>query len=637
MSNAGQKNIIIGTAGHVDHGKTQLVKALTGIDTDRLQEEKKRGITIDLGFAYLDLPSGEKAGIVDVPGHERFIKNMLAGAGGIDLALLVVAADDGVMPQTREHLGILSLLGIQNGAIVITKADLADEEWIELVAEDIKKLAEGTFLQNAPVAVVSAHTGQGIDALRQLIFELIRQPENNTTRPFRLPVDRVFTVEGFGTVVTGTLIEGAMNEGDTVQLYPSGLASRVRNLQVHGSTVQTAWAGQRVAVNLAGLKKDEVARGDILAPPDSMQNTRMVDVKLTVLKDSARVLKNGSRLHFYHGSGEALCKLVLLGQNTLAAGSQGYAQLRFTQEIAAKKDDRFVLRFYSPLETVGGGVVLDANPQKHRRSDKRVLEALKVREAGSVADTLLQAIADGSPRFLTLPEVQKQLGLDDATFKAELEALIEQGSVIRLSTRTAIAADYRDTLGRQLQKLLRDYHTANPLQAGMRRDELRGKLLPGRENALADKVLALYEAQGLTVANGQKVALAGFEIQFSPVDKALYDQMAQLFLDAAFAPPTVEEAYALAKDKAAAKRVFDALVDGGVVVMAAQQMPFHARVVADAWQKLVDFVAQKGEITLAEFRDLTGTSRKYALPLLEHFDAKGQTKKVGDARVLVQP
>ncbi len=629
------KYAIIGTAGHVDHGKTQLIKALTGIDTDRLAEEKKRGITIELGFAWLDLPGGEKAGIVDVPGHEKFVKNMLAGAGGIDLALLIVAADDGVMPQTREHLGILSLLGVQNGIVVITKADLVDEDWVEMVMEDLKKETAGTFLENAPMQAVSAHTGVGIPELRELIYDRVKLPDNNTAVPFRLPVDRVFSVEGFGTVVTGTLIEGALSEGDEVETYPSGEKSRVRNLQVHSQDAPTAFAGQRVAVNLAGIKKDEISRGDTVAAPGSMQQTLMLDVKVRVLKDSRRVLQNGSRLHFYHGAREDLCKLVLLGQEAVAPGEECFAQLRFVEEVAAKKGDRFVLRFYSPVETVAGGVILDANPAKHRRNDARVRDALDKREKGSAADNLLVAVSDASPNFIPLPDIQKHIAMDDATFKTELEGLIESGQVVRLSSRTAISADFEETLGRRLVKIMRDYHKQNPLQSGMRKDELRGKLLPGREIGLADKVLSLFEADGLITIDGQKAALAGFKIEYSDADKKLSETIEKFFADAAFTPPSPDEAYTKSKDRAAVKRVYDALCESGALVVTPSQMVFHRDAVNEAWKMVREFAEQNGQITLAEFRDLIGASRKYALPLLELFDRQGKTKKIDDARVLV--
>lgn len=632
------KNTIIGTAGHVDHGKTLLIKALTGMDTDRLKEEKKRGITIDLGFAWLTMPDGERVGIVDVPGHERFVKNMLSGAGGINLALLVVAADDGVMPQTREHLDILSLLDIQQGIVVITKADLVEEEWIDIVKEDIAKAVKDTFLRDAPMVAVSSYTGQGIDALRALIFEKAQAAANhNLSRPFRVPVDRVFSVEGFGTVITGTLIEGSLSEGDEVEIYPSGLRSSIRNLQVHSQDVETAWAGQRVAVNLAGIKRDEVSRGDTIAAPRSMRNTRMLDVKIRALSEGKRTLKNGSRLHFYHGAREELCKLSLLGCDALSPGQEAYAQLRFTEEVAAKKGDRFIVRFYSPIETVGGGIVLDPSPQKHRRGDEQVRQALRVRETGSASENLLQAILDASPRFTQLAEVQKLLAMDSETFRQQLESLLAEGSVIRLSAKTAIAADFKDTLGRRLCKILRDYHAANPLQAGMRRDELRGRLMPGRELSLADKMLSLYEQEGLIVASGPKIALSDFRIEYSESEKKLRDEIGAQMLASEFTPPSPEELFAQRpKEKAAAKRVFDALLDTGVLTMVAPQMVFRAETVEKARAMVEAFAREHGQITLAQFRDMIGASRKYALALLEYFDRQGITRMENDARVLVK-
>ena len=378
------RNVVIGTAGHVDHGKTLLINALTGIDTDRLKEEKKRGITIELGFAFIDFDNGERAGIIDVPGHEKFIKNMLAGAGGIDLAMLVVAADEGFMPQTVEHLGILTLLGIQKGLVVITKCDMVEPDWIEIVREDIASHVKGTFLEDAPVMAVSAYTGQGIPELRDLLKEMVGETGTKNIRsPFRIPVDRVFSVEGFGTVITGTLIEGQMTVGDEAVLYPAELPTKVRNLQVHGRDVERAFAGQRVAVNLAGLKKSQVNRGDVVVKPDSIKNALMLDVRLMALRESERVITNGMQVHLYHGARTLLCKIVLLDREELQPGESSYAQLRLTEPLAAKQGDRFVIRFYSPLETIGGGVILDPNPQRHKRNDSAVLEALTVRESGS--------------------------------------------------------------------------------------------------------------------------------------------------------------------------------------------------------------------------------------------------------------
>ena len=381
------KHVIIGTAGHVDHGKTALIKALTGIETDRLQEEKKRGITIELGFAHLDWADGTQAGIVDVPGHEKFIKNMLAGAGGIDLAMLVVAADDGFMPQTVEHLDILTLLGVKDGIVVITKADTVDPEWLEMMQEEIHQRVEGSFLEGKPIMAVSAFTGQGIPELKEALHGLVHNASEKSMRvPFRLPVDRVFSVDGFGTVVTGTLIEGSMHEGDAAELVPSGAQTRIRNLQVHGKDVETAYAGQRVAVNLAGLKKTDIQRGDCVAKPDSVRTSRMLDVRLQNLRSSRRVIQNDTQVHLYHGASVLLAKVVLLGQDELRPGESCYAQLRLSESIATKKGDRFVIRFFSPLETIGGGVILDDQPRRHKRSDPNIQRILQLKESGSRED-----------------------------------------------------------------------------------------------------------------------------------------------------------------------------------------------------------------------------------------------------------
>ncbi len=631
------KHIVIGTAGHVDHGKTLLIKSLTGINTDRLKEEQKRGITIDLGFAFLTLPNGERVGIIDVPGHEKFVKNMLAGAGGIDLALLVIAADDGVMPQTREHLGILSLLGIEEGLIVVTKTDLVEEGWVELISEDIRAAVQGSFLESAPILPVSAYTGDGMENLRNELMLLTEKTvSKNTQKAFRIPVDRVFTAEGHGTVITGTLIEGQLHLNDEVEIYPHGLHTRVRNLQVHAKDVQTAYAGQRVAVNLAGVKKDEVQRGNTLAVPASMENSRMLDVKLKALPDSPRVLLNGSRLHFYHGTRDLLAKLVLLGKDELKPGEEAYAQLRFSEEIATKKGDRFVVRFYSPIETVGGGIILDPCPSKHKRNDVSVQENLKVREHGSTTDNIHQAIEDGSPQLVPLKEIQKQLVLDDETFRSELEQLLKEKRVRMVSAKVAMGTQYQHQLGEKLHNILSCYHEENPLQAGMRRDELRGKLLHKCEISLADKVLALFEEDALIIFKDQKVALAGFTIQFSEKDAKMATEIEQLFLNGGFAPPSIEEALApYTKEKAAAKRVFDALLDNGTLTLASPQIFFHSNIIAQAKEQTKTFIEQNGSITLAQFRDLFSTSRKFALPILEYFDNQRFTRKKDDVRVLL--
>ena len=496
------KNIIIGTAGHVDHGKTALIKALTGIETDRIKEEKKRGITIELGFAYLDLPDGEKAGIIDVPGHEKFVKNMLAGAGGIDLALLVVAADEGFMPQTREHLGILSLLNISEGIIVVTKKDMVDEDWLEIVCDEVRQEVQGTFLENAQIIPVSSYTGEGIEQLRQAIFTMIDQKTQikNLDVPFRIPVDRIFSVEGFGTVITGTLIEGTMKVGDPVTVYPSRIESRIRNLQVHSQDVQEAYAGQRVAVNLAGLKKTDLNKGDVIAVPDSMHTTMMIDIHLTVLKDCDREIRNATRLHLYHGARDILCKIVLLDRDSVGAGESCYAQLRLEEEIAVKTGDRFVLRFYSPVETIGGGVILDSNPFKHKRNDAAVLESLKLKEGGSDREKISAALRDYSARFETLDFLQIQTGIPKEQFDQQINKLIKDKVAFRVSDNVVIHTDYLNRLKDSAVKLLESYHKENPLREGMKKDEFRNKLIKYEDISVVDLAIPAT-TDGAALAN----------------------------------------------------------------------------------------------------------------------------------------
>lgn len=509
------KNIIIGTAGHVDHGKTALIKALTGIETDRIKEEKKRGITIELGFAYLDLPDGEKAGIIDVPGHEKFVKNMLAGAGGIDLALLVIAADEGFMPQTREHLGILSLLNIPEGIIVITKKDMVDEDWLEVVCDDIRNEVKGTFLENAQMIPVSSYTGEGIEELKQAIFQLIDQKTQikNLDVPFRIPIDRIFSVEGFGTVITGTLIEGKMKVGDPVTIYPSRIESRIRNLQVHSHDVEEAYAGQRVAVNLAGLKKSDLNKGDVVAVPDSMHTTMMIDIKLTILKDCEREILNATRLHLYHGARDVLCKVVLLDRDSISAGESCYAQLRLEEEIAVKTGDRFVLRFYSPLETIGGGVILDSNPFKHKRNDPQVLESLNIKENGSDKEKISAALKDYSSRFETLSFLQVQTAIPKEQFDQQIQKLIKDKTAFRINDNVVIHSDYLTHLKDAAVKMLSAYHEENPLRDGMKRDEFRSKFLKYEDMAVVDKITdSLVNRKVLKIVNGC-VALYDFEAQ----------------------------------------------------------------------------------------------------------------------------
>ena len=629
------KHVIIGTAGHVDHGKTLLVKALTGIDTDRLVEEKKRGITIDLGFAHLDFDDGTQAGLVDVPGHERFIKNMLAGAGGIDLAMLVVAADEGFMPQTVEHLGILSLLGIQEGLVVITKADMVDPEWVEMIAEDVRERVKGTFLEGKPVMPVSAYTGQGIPELRQHLHGLVKSAaEKNLRTPFRLPIDRVFSVDGFGTVVTGTLIEGSVRKDEIAELVPSGLRAKVRSIQVHGKDADTACAGQRVAINLAGLKKTDVQRGDTVARPDTVKISRMLDVRLQNLKNSQRTILTQSQVHFYHGSSVMLAKVVLLDRESLLPGDSCYAQLRLTEPLASKRGDRFVIRFYSPLETVGGGVILDEAPLRHKAGDKAVLEALAIRESGSGNQKLLQTVAGFGYGLPTAQKLCGELNLEEEDLRAQLEELVALGKVLELLPARYLAASVLDQAWEGCRKLLEAYHAANPLHAGMKLAELRQKLLPGTELAVADGVLAELAAEGRIKRVADRYAMAEFTVHFTKRQNAIRDKLLQTYRKADLEVPGVDEIYPmfLPKEKEDCKQVLESLISSGQLVMLTPQLYYHQQTFDRVLEQTRAFFAEKEELTLAEFRDMLGTSRKYALAVLEYYDRNKMTKKDGDIR-----
>lgn len=630
-------NIIIGTAGHVDHGKTCLIRALTGIETDRLSEEKKRGITIELGFAYLDLPNGARAGIIDVPGHEKFVGNMLAGAGGIDLALLIVAADEGIMPQTIEHMGILSLLDIKQGIIVLTKTDMVDADWLALVAEDIRAQTEGTFLETSCIMPVSSHTGAGIDALREKIVELTANiGAKKQNKPFRIPVDRVFSMDGFGTVITGTMIEGKLDEGTEIMLYPSETIGRVRTLQVHSQNAKTAYAGQRVAVNISNLKKTEISRGDVLAPANTMHVSQLIDVRMQVLKNAEHEILNGSRVHFYHGSREVLCKVTLLSTDKLCAKQSCYAQLRLEEDIAVKPGDRFVVRFYSPLETIGGGVIIDPAPFKHKRFDDAVLAALSKKESGTLPQKLAEFILDGSSHYRPLSFISIQLGLPLTDTKRMTNELAQTGAVIRITPDIYVHRDFAASQGVRLSSILGAFHAENPLKDGIKIEELRSRFLPNREISLADGMLAHFETEKLIKSNAGTFSLFDFKVKFSQDAAQTTAKLEKIYFDALLTPPATDEAIAMvSKMTRETVQVHNAMITAGTLVRMDSQICFHKEHYSAAVAKIREACAANGSITLAQTRDLLGTSRKFAVAILEALDRQRITKMQGDARILI--
>lgn len=602
------KHVIIGMAGHVDHGKTELVKALTGVDTDRLAEEKKRGITIDLGFARLDFPDGSCASIVDVPGHERFIKNMLAGAGGVDLAMLVVAADEGFMPQTVEHLDILQLLGVKDGLIVLTKTDLVDEDWLNMLEEDVKSRVKGTFLEDKPILRTSVRTGEGVKALREALHDLTLHAEEKSARtPFRLPIDRVFSVDGFGTIVTGTLIDGHIAVGDEAQLMPLGNKCRVRNLQVHGRDVSAVYAGQRAAVNLAGIKKESISRGDVLCRTDSMQPSLMLDVKLQNLPDSKRIIESGSRLHIYHGAAVRLAKAVLLDRDALRPGESCYAQLRLSEALAARQGDRFVVRFYSPLETVGGGVILDEHPYRHKRNDARVIAALAVRESGSDEAKLVQAIR---------------------------AVLCARGKLVEIAPSRYLTSSTLDRLWTDCETMLTKYHREHPLHTGMRLAEARQRLLRGKARENADAILACFAREGKLTLTAEHCALVDFSVHLTKRQSAIREELLRTCRAAGILGKKQDALCALfdKKDRVECARVLESLLSTGELVLLAPELCVEKNVLDAVGARARVWFETHDTLTLGEFRDALGTSRDHALLVLEYYDRRGILRREGDVR-----
>ncbi|HWQ78404.1 MAG TPA: selenocysteine-specific translation elongation factor [Anaerovoracaceae bacterium] len=635
------RNIIVGTAGHVDHGKTSLIKMLTGVDTDRLKEEKKRGITIELGFADMSDPSGQHIGIIDVPGHERFIKNMLAGIGGIDMVLLVVAADEGVMPQTIEHFEIMKTLKIKKGIIVLTKTDLVDDEWIHMISDDIRMKAKASFLEDAPIIEVSSFTGKNIEELKSLIFKMATDLGRRREDPpmLRIPIDRVFTIDGFGTVVTGTLMEGAVTVGDEVQIYPGERTVKVRNLQVHGNMVNTAYAGQRTAVNLLNVKKEEIDRGEVIAARNSMKPTMLLDVKIEMFNHATRVLGNESRLHLYYGSAEVLCKAILLDREKLEKGEQGYAQLRLEKAIAVKDGDRFVLRFYSPLESIGGGVILDANPTKRKRYDQDVLHGLQVKESSSSCEVLEQLMRESSKDLTTYRDLALKTGMTIQELMADMNMLIEEGRVVGVSDEFGVHIDFMRFVKEAAAAILNEYHTVNPISQGMLKAEFRKRLsnkIRVRDNKAIELFIRSLMKEDFIQERAGMIALASFRVEYQKEHLEMQTRLEKRYLDYGYQIPGLEEAIEDFKDKKLAHQIVEALSADGKLKRLNYQLFMHVGHWDSAMTLLREQMDRNGSITLAEYRDLLGTSRKYAVLILEYLDEQKITRLEGDSRVLIQ-
>jgi selenocysteine-specific elongation factor len=635
VSEATPKHVVVGTAGHIDHGKTSLVKALTGIDTDRLPEEKARGITIDLGFAFLEEPGGLTIEIVDVPGHERFVKNMLAGVGGIDLAMLVIAADEGVMPQTREHLAICSLLHIKAGLIALTKADLGEPDWLELVREDVAGAVRDTFLAGAPILPVSAKTGQGLDDLRAALRALAESvPQRGTDQLPRLPIDRVFTVKGFGTVVTGTLAAGALGVDERVEVYPRKTEAKIRGLQTHGHPVTSARAGQRTAVNLQGLERAAIARGDVVGLPGTLVPSLLVDGTLELLKDAPRPLRSRARVRFHVGTSEIMARALLLDRTELEPGETSFARFRLEAPLVARPGDRFVVRSYSPVVTIGGGTLLDVDPPRFKRKGPALVAHLTLLQTGNPEAVLEEHVRHVGAAGVRLGTLAGRVPFGPAQLRGLLDALQAAGRVIAVDRDWFIHPDSFARLRSLVVEALAAFHHASPLKPGMSREELRSRAGAADERVFAF-LLSSLGVDGTVKTERDKVRLASHEVRLSPEQQRIIDRLEEDFLRAEAAPPSAEEAMGragLGGDEE--HELFQVLVQAGKLVRVKESLFFHARALDTIQTKLVALLRERKEIGPADIKDLLGISRKYAIPLLEFFDQRRVTARVGERRIL---
>jgi len=632
------RHIILGTAGHIDHGKTSLIKAVTGIDTDRLKEEKARGITIELGFAWLDLAGGQRVGIVDVPGHEKFVKNMVAGAAGIDAVALIIAADEGVMPQTREHLDICKLLGIQHGLVVLTKIDMVDEEWLELVADDVHTYLRGSFLEDAPIVQVSSVTGQGLSDFVAAVAALCEKvPDRSSKGLFRLPVDRVFSMKGFGTVITGSLASGRIRVGENIMIFPSGIQSRVRGIQIHNEPVDEASAGVRTAINFQGLDRAQVKRGDVLARVDTLRPSYMVDVVLDYLGFDKKPLKNRTKVRFYTGTSEIEGYVILLDREELKPGDRAIVQLRLEEPVAVVRDDRFVIRSYSPIRTIGGGHIINPVPKKHKRFKQPLLAFLETLASSDPREILVRHIENSGLYGISFADLAVMTNIPERDLDQELQKLLSQRAVIQIDRdeRTYIHASVFDELQQRAVRVLEDFHSSSPLKPGMAKEVFKARLSRILDPRVFNLMLQTLVKTGRIVREKEMLRLSGHKV-------ALHDDLAEIqrkieavYLQQGLHPPSFKELVSSLDGRAEQLQdIVDHMVQEGSLVKVKENLYFHKEVVEDVRTKLVAFLKTNGEISTPQLKEMIGVSRKYMIPLIEYFDDAKVTIRVGDVRRL---
>lgn len=625
------KNVILGTAGHIDHGKTTLIKALTGRETDNLKEEKQRGISINLGFTYFDLPSKKRVGIVDVPGHEKFIKNMLAGACGIDIVLLVVAADEGVMPQTVEHLDILNYLGVKKGIIVLTKCDLVDEDFISLVKDEVKEKTKGLFIENAPIVEVDSVSGRGLEELVKKIDEISEDiEEKKIDAPARMSIDRVFSLKGFGTIVTGTLIEGKISIDDEMTIYPSEKKVKVRNLQVHGCDVKTAYAGQRTAINLSNIKVSEIQRGDVIAETGSVEESMMIDVNISLVEHCKKSLKHWDRIRVFHGTKQILCRIIPLNEDEIPYGESGYAQLRLEEKIVAKKVDRFIIRSYSPMDTIGGGIIIDTAPKKHKIYDESVIETLKIKEKGELKDIIEEYLKLNLSNYITLKDLISYTGDKEEYVKEGLDVLIKENKVIPVNKYYLHISHY-NKLKDKTMDILNKYHKQYRLRKGILKEELRSRVDSKLKVKDMDIILNKMAEDKQIKVRDNLVSNYEFEVVFNQKQLSIKKEIENI-------TRKNKLSCLVTKDEICNKNKFYEEVLEALIGDTIQKLDDTYYVDKDIYEnmknELINYLKQNNQITVAQFRDITNSNRKTSIAILEHFDRNRITKRIDDKRVL---
>lgn len=616
-------------AGHIDHGKTSIVKALTGIDTDRLKEEKERGMTTDLGFAFL----GNEVAIIDVPGHEKFVKTMVAGVNTVDLALLVIAADDGVMPQTREHLEILRLLQIPTGLIALNKIDLAESDWLELVKTDIAKLVHGTFLEAAPVIPLSTVTGEGVDKLREAISIKARQVHQRKDKGvFRLPVDRIFSIKGFGTVVAGTILSGRIRVEDSVELLPQGRILRVRGLQVHDQTVQESSIGLRTAINLLGVEKESIERGDVLGQPGYYRPTSMIDARSVYLSSEKAKLENRTRVRFHVNTTEVIARVILLDSERMNPGEEGFVQIHFEKPVVADVGDRFVMRSYSPVRTIGGGSVLDVHPEKHKRFHADVAERLERIDKGDPVQILLEELTSADRMLISTAELGKRVGIPPEVCEKQLAGLCDQKQIVQVEHDGWFTVANLEALKTKVVELLGKLHGEYSLKAGIPGGEVHSRLKPPVEKKLFDGLCRALGNEGVIKSFGDRIALSTHTVRLTPEQKRMKERIEEMLLKSPLMPPNLHEVTAaLGKEGA---NLVSLLIEMGELVRLEQDIVMHRKGIEKATREIEAFLSQKLQAPLGEIREHLGISRKYALPILLYLDSVGVTDRDGDVRRL---